>query len=489
MNAKFQSIVLLALIWPLFAGCLVVEEPPEPVNISGDIDNIKFSGWTMTKVIAIDSNGAVVGETVPVYDGTNWKWQMPVLTEDGKDGVFWVEMRESPDKTTLYYNQGTPEKFEIDKIITLDVNEKYILVKNGNDLGMIGKDSMHPRNDDYILIRDIRLSGYWTPLCKSGAEAFSGILNGNGHTVSGLKLADKGNFQYVGLFGYLYDATIKKLNLVITNTELELSGASEQGLGALAGFAWNTSISGVEVSGPSKGLKVEKRNGGDFFVGGIAGKLAGSSSISLSATHFSIEVNADSTGAGHLGGIAGYAGQGAGAGAVTVSECYSAESVTLNVDGTGAYAGGILGINEGYVEISQCYAAGNVSASVKSAIFAGTVAAGGLVGGSNNGTVLALAGTRSCAFMETVSASSSPNAALTSSGGICGVGAVSAGSASCYQLDTMTIKSSSGALGTDAYTYIARTAINGNLFTKTPLNWDFANTWIWDGQRGYPVFR
>ena len=477
MDAKFRAIVLSMLIWPLFAGCNLTEEPPEPLDISGHIIlQDAFLKWTMTKVIVIDSGGAVVSETVPVLDGTNWKWQMPILAEDGEDGVFWVEMTESPGKT-LYYNEGTPEKFEHGKNITLNVNANYIPIKSGNNLGMIGKNAGYPGNEKYILIRDVKLGDDWTPLCESGDVAFSGTLSGNGHTVSGLKLADTGNFQYVGLFGYLDGAKIEELNLVITNTVIDLSGASEQGLGALAGFAMNTSISGVEVSGPSNGLKVRKQSGGNFFVGGIAGKLAGTSSISRSATHFSIEVDADSSGSGHLGGIAGQ-----GAGSVTISECYNAASVTLNVDGVNAFAGGILGFNENAAEISQCYATGNVSVSAKGASPAGTVAAGGLVGGGG-GT--ALAGTRSCALMDTVSASSLPSAALTSSGGLLGVGALSAGTESCYQLNTMTITPDSGM---DAGT-VVKSAINVNLFIGAPLNWNFASTWVWDGLRGYPVFR
>ena len=464
---------------PLFAGCPVME-PPEPVNISGTINVAQnFSNWSMTKVIAIDSKGVVVGETVPVFDGKTWNWQIPAVTEDGEVGMFWVEMKNGTTQP-VYYNQGTQEKFEVGANIKLEVKEKYIPVKNGNDLGLIGKDSRHTRSDSYILIRDIRLGGDWEPLCKSGAEAFSGVLKGNGHTVSGLKLADTGNFQYVGLFGYLDGAKIEKLNLVITNTNLELSVASEQGLGALAGFAKNTSISGVEVSGPSKGLKVKKPGGGNFYVGGVAGKIAGSSIISRSATRFSIEVDADSTGACYLGGIAGYVYT---TGAVSISKCYNSESIDLNINGTDAFVGGILGFNESYAQIEQCYATGNVSASVKSTISAGTVAAGGLVGGDLSSDI-----TSSCALMETVSASSSPNAALTSSGGLCGVGTLSAGTASCYQLNTMTI-TPGGTQGMDAANTVSKSAINVGLFTGTPLNWDFTATWVWDGQRGYPVFR
>ncbi|MDR2444641.1 MAG: hypothetical protein LBD44_01705 [Spirochaetaceae bacterium] len=487
MNIKFQAIAFSALIWHLFTGCPVME-PPEPLNISGSIISF-FANLTMTKVIAINSKGIVVGEAVPVRDGTDWKWQMPAVAEDGEDGVFWVEMLESPSQM-VYYNHGTPEKLEAGKNIILYVNQKYIPIKNGTDLSKIGKDAKYPSNGQYTLIRDIKLGGDWEPLCKSGAVAFSGSLNGNGHTISGLKLADTGNFQYVGLFGYLYGAKIDKLKLVITNTDLELSGASEQGLGALAGVAMDSSINGVEVSGPSKGLKVEKRSGGDFFIGGIAGKLAGSSSISKSAARFSIEVDADSTGAGYLGGIAGYAEQSSGAVTIGISECYSSESITLNLDGTDAYAGGILGFNGDAAEISQCYASGNVSASIKSAIPAGTVAAGGLTGGSYYGTAsYGLAGTRSCTFMETVSASSFQNAALISSGELCGVvGAVPAGTASCYRLNVMTISPAQSA-GVDAANTVSRSSINAVFFINPMLGWDFANTWVWDGQTGYPVLR
>jgi hypothetical protein len=488
MNAKFKALAP-ALFSLLFAACPVME-PPEPVKLFGilTISN-SFSSWTMRKVIAIDSKGAVVGETVPVDDGTIWTWQMPAVIEDGEEGIFWVEMIESAGQP-VYYNEGTPEKFEADNGIVLNVTEKYIPVKTSADLRKLGKDSAHPRDESYVLIRNIRLGGDWEPLCKSGAESFSGGLYGRGHTVSGLKLTDTGNFQYVGLFGYLDNARIRDLNLVISNTELSLSAASQQGVGALAGFARDTTIEQVVVSGPSKGLKVNKTGGGDFYVGGIAGRIEGGSSISRSAVRFSITVEADSAGAGYLGGIAGYAEQTA-AGIISISNCYNTDSMDLSMDGTNAFAGGILGYHKAAPGstaeslIAQCYTTGNVSASVKGTVPAGTVAAGGLAGGSDILALGGLAGTRSCALMTTVSASS-PNAALTSAGGLSGLGLVPTGTASCFQLDTLTITSPSSSSVNAAGT-VSKTS--NSFFISPPLSWDFSAIWKWDGQAGYPVFR
>ncbi|MDR2343370.1 MAG: hypothetical protein LBD86_02415 [Spirochaetaceae bacterium] len=483
MHTKSPVIAVFALIVPVFAGCPVMA-PPEPLDLSGTLHiDPGFSGWDMMKVVALDSKGVVAGETIPVYDGTDWIWYMPVTTEEGEMGVFWVEMKESPG-LPLYYNEGEEEMFESGKTYTIHVTEKYIPVRNQGDLALIGNDTGHLQDDNYILIRDIRLSGEWEPLCRPGAKPFSGVFEGRGHKVSGLRLPDGGSFQYVGLFACLDNAKINDLNLEVSNTGLELSGASQQGLGALAGFAVNTSISKVVVSGPRNGLTVKKSGGGDFYIGGIAGKITGASVISQSAALFSITVEAESSGIGYLGGISGYA-EPPTAGSVSISDCYNTGAMDLSIDGTGAFSGGILGYHnavQGDSLITQCYATGNVSASVKSTTPAGTVTAGGLVGGGGG-----LSGTRSCAFMTTVSASASPVAAAVFGGGLGGLGLPPAGTASCYQLDTMTIAAPS--YGVNAAGTVSRAGITEALFTATPLNWDFSGIWVWDPQAAYPVFQ
>jgi hypothetical protein len=484
MNARFQSGAGCALV-ALFLGACPVMEPPAPINMSGVLYvDARFSAWTMAKLVAVDDGGVVVGEAVPVRSGSLWTWKMPALSEESRTGFFWVEMMEAAGKP-VFYNEGEKERFENGKNYTIRVTKKYIPVKNSRDLRAIGADAKHPRDGAYILIRDIRLSGVWEPLCNAGGAPFSGALEGRGRTVSGLVPADTGNFQYAGLFAFLDHATVSDLRLVLSATELELSGASPQCFGALAGAARDSSVRKVSVSGPSKGLRVKAPRGGDLFVGALVGKIEGAGDVSRSVSRLSITAEADSAGKGCLGGIAGYAA-GSAAGSVSISDCYNTGALALNIDGTGAFSGGILGYHEALSgrpasRIERCYSTGNVSASCKSAIPAvGTVAAGGLVGGGKG-----VAAERSCALMGSVWAFS-PNALLVSGGALGGFGLLPSGAANCFRSDAAVVSPPSGV---DAGKLVSGGGVRESLFKGSPLNWDFTSVWVWDAQSGFPVLR
>ena len=63
-----------------------------------------------------------------------------------------------------------------------------------------------------VLTADIDLSDFdWTPIGKAKTTAFSGELDGAGHTVSGLYINSSAN--YSGLFGYANNATIENLTV------------------------------------------------------------------------------------------------------------------------------------------------------------------------------------------------------------------------------------------------------------------------------------
>lgn len=65
----------------------------------------------------------------------------------------------------------------------------------------------------YKLTKDINLGGMeWTPIGVSDSRLFNGMFYGGGYTVSGLKIANGGD--YAGLFGYLgYRGEVYSLNV------------------------------------------------------------------------------------------------------------------------------------------------------------------------------------------------------------------------------------------------------------------------------------
>jgi hypothetical protein len=470
----------------LFSNCLPysVIEQPEALTMKGRVlVAAAFANYKITKVIAINTAGRVLGTAVPESGGSYIVWSIPILTEENTNGTFWVELT---NKITgkVYYNEGSDERFVSGGHYDLRVNENNLPIKSAADLARIGKDEQFSADERYVLLTDINLSGEWNPIGNNAAEPFSGVFNGRDRTISGITLPSDSAYECLGLFGYVKGnstahAQIKNLNLTLSGAELRLSAINEQCIGILAGSIEDTLVEKVSVNGPRQGLKISKTGGGDFYIGGIAGKISGSSSISRSSVLFPLEADTDSSGKGYIGGIAGYSKQ-AGNGIILLNKCYNTGLVAINNDGQGVYAGGILGYHENISciktvsTVEECYARNGVSASGGGA---GTVSAGGLIGGA---TEYGLAGSRSCALMLSVSAS----APLMSAGGFSGYKL--AGSLDCYQLDGMEIKPASSPFAVNAGA-IAQRDIDETLFLKI-LGWDFRHTWRWDSSTGCPKF-
>lgn len=196
----------------------------------------------------------------------------------------------------------------------------------------------------YIVVEDFSLTRGWNPLGlgDSADVAFTGSIDGQGHTISGLHSV-LGDYSNVGLFA-INNGTIENLNLSIN----EIEGWSE--VGAVAGTNdQNGIISDVHVTGKYVGALSDGSNGG--FAGGIAGRNRGTIQYSSSRI-----------------GVGSYSGNAYGV-------------VAYN------YAGGIAGGNWGVIK--ESYATGGINSGYYSAINSGqlsTYYAGGLVGG-NLGTI------------------------------------------------------------------------------------------------------
>ena len=177
---------------------------------------------------------------------------------------------------------------------------------------------------------------------------FTGVFDGNGHTISHLTI--KGA-SWLGLFGRSqYVAEVKDLGVVDVN--ITGSGYYVGGLVGHNGDPWREVRGGIITRCYSTG----KVSGGDD-VGG----LVGGNSETVSSSYSTAYVN----GRSFVGGMVGsnYAGY--------VTESYS----TGTVSGTGWGVGGLVGYNSG--SLTNCYSTGAVS---------GTNSVGGLVGGKR-GTV------------------------------------------------------------------------------------------------------
>jgi hypothetical protein len=202
----------------------------------------------------------------------------------------------------------------------------------------------------FILTNDIALTngdGFdaqgWLSI-GSYDTPFSGILNGNGHVISGLWInranTDRNN-QYNGLFSSIVNGAVKNLGV-------ETSDEGIQGyisIGIITGAMRNSTISNSYAAGSISGFS---------FVGGIVGTATTTAKIERSYSAANVYTKAS-----NAGGIAGVL-QG---GYSTITDSYTTGNVTAGTlyASTGLYAGGIAGNAASYALINNCYAEGNIN--------------------------------------------------------------------------------------------------------------------------------
>ena len=186
---------------------------------------------------------------------------------------------------------------------------------------------------EYYLANDITISGNWDL-----ATVFNGTLNGNGHTIyfaDGVTIAG-------GLFRELQgDCTIKNLNIVQlgtatynATTSSQLSGATIEGIGALAALAYGdfktTTITNVSVYA---NITASGRN-----VGGLIGEVR-YNNLDMSYCVFNGSIT--TTGGEDNYGTAGMVG-GTWQRAATFNIQYCVNYGTITAE---SFAGGIFGTN------------------------------------------------------------------------------------------------------------------------------------------------
>ena len=266
------------------------------------------------------------------------------------------------------------------------------------------------------LTADIDLGGAesWTPIGKAELskppKPFHGTFDGGGRAVTGLYIKTDENYQ--GLFGYIWNATVK---------DLSVSGSVSGGdrTGAVVGYAGGENPGSTIINCVS-----DAAVSGDSYVGGIAGVVEvsqGNASVSgcvnggavsgsgsniggiagwLSHADVKDCANAGAVTGGGSGnsGIGGIAGYGSDAGVVN---CLNRGDVRAENDGanaggivgyysgitaklctnmgqvySGGYAGGILGRHDdGTSTVASCASVGGVSGSVNT---------GAIVGGASS---------------------------------------------------------------------------------------------------------
>ena len=253
-------------------------------------------------------------------------------------------------------------------------NHPY-LIYTAEQMNAIGADS-NDWDKHFKLMADIDLSGftgtsfniigYFVFWGSPDNKPFTGVFDGNGHTISNFTYSSTGR-DGIGLFGYVSGENAEIKDLGLLNPDID-AGTGDY-VGSLVGVIWNGTVTNCYVEGGSVlgahevgGLLGYNYYGtitncystatvsGNRYVGGLLGRNSG------------IITNCYSTGSvsgdWYIGGLVGDSWGG------KISACYS----RANVAGRG-YVGGLVG--DSYAMIYNCYSIGSVL---------GTADVGGLVG-------------------------------------------------------------------------------------------------------------
>jgi len=198
----------------------------------------------------------------------------------------------------------------------------------------------------------------WNPIGNS-SEPFTGSLNGNGKTISGINL--NADIMYAGLFGYISNATIS--DLCVEGDFTVESASSEAYVGSIAGYNNGGRITGCTNLSTVSSSLLSTTSSSIHYVGGVVGYNKGTLTTCTNNQVLSCE-NIYS----YLGGIAGMSTS-------TVSNCSNDAAINGK-----EYVGGITGSGN----CSNCENTGDITnsgnPSPKNAL---SIYAGGITGNGN----------------------------------------------------------------------------------------------------------
>ena len=274
----------------------------------------------------------------------------------------------------VYNNNGTYSNMAMD-------GDGFYLISTADELRLFasmvnsGQPSINGKLTADILLNDISNweswnestapANSWTPI-GSGSQPFTGTLDGDGHSVSGIYINSTADYQ--GLVGVLGSGRTRNIGVKASYIKggYNVGGVCGYNYGGTVSNCYNTgSVEGNSSVGGLCGMNYGNvincyNNGsveGNEIVGGVCGRNDGTVSNCYN--------NGNITGSNYVGGVCGYNYGG------TVTNCYNTGSVTGN-----DYVGGLCGMN--YRNVTNCYNTGSVE---------GNYSVGGLCGFNNGGTV------------------------------------------------------------------------------------------------------
>lgn len=225
------------------------------------------------------------------------------------------------------------------------------------------------------LTASLDLSGIdWVPIGNGGTrlahlvigKTFAGTFDGYGNTISGLTISKNISGEQQGLFGVLYNATVKNLKL----DQVHVEGAGDSVGAAVGAMSGASTVENVEVLSGS----VSSASDG---AGGVVGRMLAEGTIKDCINSASVTAAANS-GVGGIVGKAYYTLEGK---EMTISGCVNKGEITSPYA-----AGGIAGLSA--ANVINCENTGKITAGTEAGgIVAEQIFYGKVSGNSNSAEV------------------------------------------------------------------------------------------------------
>ena len=382
--------LLTALLLPLLSSAVFAEpeeETPAPLPVwnGGSAESFAGAGTEADPyLIATAEELALLAQRVrsgEAFEGAYFLLTADLCLNDTADFDRWAE--ESPQRRWIPIGGFAS-----------------VTVDSGEDFNTLTAESggLYMRTEDGYLPADAFHSG----VIYYRLTAFSGIFNGDGHSIYGLY--SQGEPEYAGLFGACNNATIRNLTLASTyvsgndkagglagslyadttmtvdNCHVSGTICGNEDVGGLIGYATSADSGKLIVNASSFSAGTVS---GNRSVGGILGTSAqGSGSVELTACENLGTVTAKEIGGGILGHLAGENDlidacfnrgvvicnlQGGGiigladpkAGISTVNDCQNGGTL-LGEDEQGGIIGKVIAVGSATIEILDCRNIGEV---------------------------------------------------------------------------------------------------------------------------------
>ncbi len=229
-----------------------------------------------------------------------------------------------------------------------NVNEesKIVEIYSADELAVVAKQVNSGENSyagyTLTLMNDIDLNnqewepiGYWN---GNNSHPFKGAFNGNGYTVSNLKIYEG---QYVGLFGYCVD-TGDMQNVTIENVNIRNAYVNAGALAGCVSTSIGGSISNVTVKG-------------DVYIDGYSyvGAIEGGQMSYTDIIDCTVDVNEGSIVSArwtYVGGIVGHRGEGN----TVTDNCTVKNLIVQTTADAWAYIGGVAGLVSYGNSVTNC---------------------------------------------------------------------------------------------------------------------------------------